>query len=218
MNWSAAQAVAGFARGAPNPTLMDFAAREYARGGRRVLDIGCGAARNAVPLAGAGWTVFGTDTSWPMLKAAGERARSEAPAGQVRVAAATMDRLPITDRSADLVIAHGIWNLAASGDEFRRAVREAARAARPGAALFLFTFSRHTLPPQVQPVAGETFVFTQFADEPQCFMTAAQLVEELGAAGFTPDAALPLRELNRPSGLVRPSGPVIYEGGFRYSA
>ena len=44
VNWSTPETVAGFARGAPNQALMDFAAREYARGGRRVLDLGCGAA------------------------------------------------------------------------------------------------------------------------------------------------------------------------------
>jgi SAM-dependent methyltransferase len=194
---------------------MEFAAREYAAGGRRLLDLGCGAARNAAPLAREGWEVLGTDTSWPMLKAAAARTRAEAPDGQLHLAAATMDRLPVVDGYADLIVAHGIWNLAGSGEEFRQGVREAARTARPGAALFVFTFSRHTLPPNVRPVGGETFVFTEFAGEPQCFLTEAQLVEELAAAGFVPDAGLPLKELNRPAGLVRTSGPVIYEGGFR---
>jgi ubiquinone/menaquinone biosynthesis C-methylase UbiE len=194
---------------------MEFAAREYAAGGRRLLDLGCGAARNAAPLAREGWEVLGTDTSWPMLKAAAARMRAEAPDGRLHLAAATMDRLPVADGSADLIVAHGIWNLAGSGEEFRQGIREAARTARPGAALFVFTFSRHTLPPAVRPVSGETFVFTEFAGEPQCFLTEAQLVEELAAVGFVPDAGLPLKELNRPAGLVRTSGPVIYEGGFR---
>lgn len=216
MNWSTPQTVAGFARGTPNRTLMEYAAREHARGGRRALDIGCGAARNAAPLAHAGWHVLGTDASWPMLQAAASRATHEQIAARLQVAAAPMDRLPVRDRSADLIVAHGIWNLAATGAELRRAAGEAARAARPGAALFLFTFSRHTLPPDVEPLPGETFVFTEFAGEPQCFLTEAQLVEELAAVGFVPDAALPLKELNRPAGLVSASGPVIYEGGFRF--
>ena len=62
-----------------------------------------------------------------------------------------MDRLPLADRSCDFVIAHGIWNLARSAVEFRRAVAEAARVAAPGAALFVFTFSRHTFPPETAP-------------------------------------------------------------------
>jgi hypothetical protein len=54
-----------------------------------------------------------------------------------------MAPLPVPDASADFVVAHGIWNRARSSAEFRQAVADAGRAARPGAALFVFTFSRH---------------------------------------------------------------------------
>ncbi len=109
-----------------------------------------------------------------------------------------MDGLPVRDRHVDLVIAHGIWNLARSAAEFRRALREAAPVARPGAGLFVFTFSRTTLPPQTEAVPGEPFVFTQFSGQPQCFLTEDQLVRELAVAGFTPDPGVPLEEHNRP--------------------
>ena len=96
------------------------------------------------------------------------------------------------------------------------AVREAARVAAPGALLFVFTFSRHTLAPDAVPVPGESFVFTQFSGEPQCFLTGADLLSELGAAGFVPDPAVPLVEHNRPKpGSLSGGAPVIYEGGFR---
>jgi ubiquinone/menaquinone biosynthesis C-methylase UbiE len=217
MRWSARETVAGFAQSPPNETLMRYAGDlRRTLSGDVALDIGCGAARNGVPLAKAGWRVIGTDTSEPMLEAAARRFRQEDLDGRATLVRATMDALPVADRIADLVVAHGIWNLARTGVEFRAAVREAARAARPGAGLFLFTFSRHTLPDQVTPLDGETFVFTEFAGEPQCFLTAQQIVEELGAAGFTPDGIVPLHELNRPAGLLRSAaGPVIYEGTFR---
>ena len=220
MRWSAPETVAGFVQSPPNATLLAFAAAERARtGGGVLLDIGCGAGRNAVPLARQGWRVIGTDTSRPMLDAAGNRIRGEEAHLEVRLARAAMDALPVRDAAADLVVAHGIWNLARDSGEFRRAVREAARAAKPGAGLFLFTFSRHTLTPAAAPVEGETFVFTQFAGEPQCFLTADEIVVELGMAGFEPDAAVPLRELNRLAGGLRTaSGPVIYEGTFRRSS
>ena len=101
--------------------------------------------------------------------------------------------------------------------EFRRAVADAARAAKPGAALFVFTFSRNTLSTEAKPVSGEPFVFTEFSREPQCFLTDEQLVSELREAGFEPDSGVPLRELNRrPPGMVARGGPpVIYEGSFR---
>ena len=58
--------VAGFVQSAPNETLMQVAAREW-RASARLLDIGCGAGRNAIPLAQSGWLVVGTDLSRSMV-------------------------------------------------------------------------------------------------------------------------------------------------------
>ena len=44
-----------------------------------------------------------------------------------------MDAIPARDRAFELIVAHGIWNLARSSAEFRRAVAEAARVAVAGA-------------------------------------------------------------------------------------
>jgi hypothetical protein len=116
----------------------------------------------------------------------------------------------------DLVVAHGIWNLAGSGAEFRAAVAEAARVARPGAGLFLFTFSRHTLPHDARPDEGESFVFSSWNGEPQCFLTEDEILREFAQAGFVRDGAGPLTEYNVPRpGTLRTGGPpVIYEGTF----
>ena len=70
---------------------------------------------------------------WPMLQTA--RARPRSKQGRLDLALSPMEILPVPDRSFDVVVAHGIWNLARSGGEFRAAVQEAARAARPGANL-----------------------------------------------------------------------------------
>ena len=129
-----------------------------------------------------------------------------------------MDAIPVKDRTFDLLVAHGIWNLARSSAEFRRAVAEAGRLAATGADLFVFTFSRHTLPDRAEPVAGEPFVFTHFSGQPQCFLTEDQLVSELEAAGFLPSPEMPIHELNRrPAGAIfTGTNPVIYEGAFRF--
>lgn len=208
----------GFVRSSPNEVLMRFAREERSRGGDgRLLDLGCGAGRNALPLADEGWHVLGTDLSWPMLRAAAGRVRETGLQERVALALSPMDQVPGPSRSFDLIVAHGIWNLARSASEFRRAVAEAARVARPGAGLFVFTFSRNTLPAGAKAVGQESFVFDQFSGEPQCFLTASQLLFELGAAGFAPDGAVPLTEYNRPqAGLQCRSGPpVIYEAAFR---
>jgi hypothetical protein len=127
-----------------------------------------------------------------------------------------MEALPFAANTFDFIVAHGIWNLARSGQQFRTAVGEAARVARRNALLFLFTFSRLTLPVDAPPVKGESFVFTQFSGQPQCFLTGEQIVAEMAAGGFAADSSHSLRELNRPRGALRTSGaPVFYEGVFR---
>lgn len=183
-----------------------------------VVDIGCGAGRNAVPLAESGWHVTGLDLSWPMLKAAVERAHDSTGRDRLQFLLAPMDSLPVIDAGADFIVAHGIWNLARSGAEFRRGLREAARIARPGATLFVFTFSRRTLRADARPVTGESFVFTDFSGEPQVFLTSEQLLHELAEAGFTPDTSVPLTEHNvpRPGALAGRGAPVIYEAAFRF--
>jgi len=218
--WSAPGTVEGFATSPPNPVLMAYAARVLADvPGGTAVDIGCGAGRNGVPLAALGWRVLGLDLSAPMLAAASSRAASAPAPLRFAVAMAPMEHLPVASRRAHFIVAHGIWNLAPRDALFRRAVQEAARIAAPGAALFVFTFSRHTLAPDASPVSGETYTFTQFSGSPLCFVTEAQLIDELRDAGFERDLSVPLTEYNRPApGLLRGTGgPVIYEAAFRYT-
>ena len=191
--------------------------RAAARG--RLLDIGCGAGRNAIPLVRQGWTVDGTDLSLGMLRAARQRLAEEAPGHRLGLALAPMERLPIARRSMDFIVAHGIWNLARTTAQFRDAVREAARVARPGGSLFVFTFSRSTLPDSDRPLPGERYVYTRFSGGPQIFLTVDELVAELGEAGFSQDPSIPLIEHNRRStGAIYVGGsPAFIEGAFTYS-
>jgi SAM-dependent methyltransferase len=216
--WEDPHTVAGFVSGAPNQQLLAYASA-FLDPSRtvRCLDLGCGAARNTLPLAAMGFHVTGTDLSLPMLDAARERAAREGATLPVDFIHAPMAPLPFDVATFDLIVAHGIWNLARSGAEFRAAVDEAARVARPGAGLFVFTFSRHTLADDAQPDPGESFVFSSWNGEPQCFLSEQQLIEDLGRAGFTRDADGPLTEYNRPApGAMRMGGPpVIYEGTWR---
>lgn len=216
--WIKPETVAGFVKSPPNVALLAFAQETLAKLGSTgvLVDIGCGAARNAEPLVAQGWSAVGVDLSMPMLAAARERLQHRAGGRRSVLACAAMDRLPVATASADFIVAHGIWNLARSAFEFRAAVREARRVAKQGAALFVFTFSRATLSADATPITGEPFVFTQFSGEPQCFLTETQLVQELSVAGFAPDAGVPLRELNRREpGTLAAGAPVVFQSGFR---
>lgn len=218
--WERPETVAAFVAGKPNQVLVaHVTTRMQAEGPLEILDIGCGAGRNAVPLAEMGCRVVGTDLSEPMIEAARLRAQGSPAADRLTFLCEPMAPLPFEDARFDLVIAHGVWNLATSDVEMRAGMAEAARVARPGASLFLFTFSRHTLREEAVPIAGETFAFVDFAAEPQCFLTEAEVLAELAAVGFVRDPPGPLTEYNRP-GPGRPptGGPVIWEGTFRRSA
>ena len=86
-------------------------------------------------------------------------------------------RSPAAASTSSSRTASGTWRSTTA--QFRAAVREAARVARPGASLFVFTFSRSTLPDADRPLPGEHYVFTRFSGGPQIFLTVEQLVEEL---------------------------------------
>jgi SAM-dependent methyltransferase len=216
--WEDPRTVAGFVSSPPNEQLLAFARERWKSGATTCLDIGCGAARNAGPLTELGFHVVGTDLASPMLVAAQRRLGDQRHL-RVDLVRAPMTPLPFRDAAFDLIVAHGIWNLARSATEFRGAVADAARVARPGAGLFLFTFSRHTLPDDATPDAGESFVFSSWNGEPQCFLTEPQIIDELARAGFVRDRDAPLTEYNRPTaGTIRAGGPVIYEGTFTRAA
>src|SRR5450759_3404338 len=101
--------------GNASQVLLEFVRTEVARCPRlRILDAGCGAARNAAPMAALGGAVVGTDVSWPMLEAARRRVASEGVAGRVGLVRAPMDYLPLRDANFDLVVAHGICTTALS--------------------------------------------------------------------------------------------------------
>jgi SAM-dependent methyltransferase len=213
--WNNPAVVEGFVKSPPNARLLAYA--QAARRGEeplRILDIGCGAGRNAIPLAETGGRVFGIDQSQPMLDALVTRMAGRTL--PLRVARAAMDHLPVRQRCIDLVIAHGVWNLAQSDGEFRAAVREAARVLPPGGAVFVFTFSRNTLSASTRPVPGESFIFTEFSGQRQCFLTLDQLVVEMSAAGLIADPGEPIVEHNRrdAGALVALRTPVIHEGIF----
>jgi len=208
MNWDHPTTVARFVTNPPNGVLMDFVKRlNRRRGPLSILDIGCGAGRNAVPMALLGNQVTGVDRSQPMLDAARAQAEERGAGCSCQFRRGEMDQLPVSDRMFDLVVAHGVWNLAESDEQFLRSVSEAGRAARSEASLFLFTFAQ--LGPQAPSHNGSRFAAGANGDT-RCYASEADLDGVLGSLGFVRPPGRPLtlyNEVRRPG-----SPPPIYEG------
>ena len=209
----------GFSQSPPNGTLLTFAAAELARcRSGRAIDIGCGAARNAIHLARQGWHVLGTDLSQPMLEAARTRADAEPHSDRLQFALAPMESLPAPDGAFDLLVAHGIWNLARSttrvpfgrrrGRARRRAWRCALRVHLLAAHLAACrgTGARRGL--RLHAVLGPAAMLRH----PRAIAGGTRQV------GFVLDETIPMSEHNLPAaGAIHAvRAPVIFEAAFRY--
>jgi ubiquinone/menaquinone biosynthesis C-methylase UbiE len=172
-----------------------------------ILDIGCGAGRNSIPLAQSGHRVTGVDRAPNMLVAARQGALRAGVADRCQFVAGDMDHLGVAAGEFDLVVAHGVWNLADGDEVFLRAVAEAARAARAGASLFVFTFARVPATPAAPP--GSRFAVPLTDGTARCYVTEADLDAVLAERGFH-RASGPLTLYNA---VPRPgSPPPIFEG------
>jgi ubiquinone/menaquinone biosynthesis C-methylase UbiE len=100
------------------------------REGARLLELGVGTGRLALPLAGEGLVVFGVDLSWKML----EVLRGKDRAGRIRAVHGDITALPFAPASFDAVLAVHVLHLVGG---WRQALAEAVRALRPGGCFLL---------------------------------------------------------------------------------
>ena len=101
------------------------------RPGQRVLDIGCGYGRIAVPVAAAGYQVVGLDISSRLLAAAWQYAHAQNVTVMWRQA--SMGRMPCSTNTCDVALC--LWSAfyeLLTTDEQLAAVREIMRVLRPG--------------------------------------------------------------------------------------
>lgn len=108
--------------------------------GRRVLDVGCGPGRHAVPLARAGWSVTGVDISQGFLDIAAAEART---AG-VGLSLFLLDarQMPFDDEF-DCVISICQGGFGLMGPDDAVVLRRIAEATRPGGIVVLTAFSAY---------------------------------------------------------------------------
>ena len=103
--------------------------------GATVLDIGCGAGLDALIAArrvGPTGRVTGLDFS-PAMLALAEQSAAETGLSNLKFICGEAEKLPLTDRSVDIVLVNGIFNL----NPDRNAVfREIGRVTRPGGMVY----------------------------------------------------------------------------------
>lgn len=119
--------------------------------GARVLDLGCGDGRNAIPLARAGHRVTAVDRSRAALAALrraalreGSSSDEESPLGIEIVEADLAVMCPL--EHYDLVIAHGVLHLLAPHDR-DALIERVRRHTRPGGWNVIAVFTRRIPPP-----------------------------------------------------------------------
>lgn len=117
-------ATRGFPQGQEAAAIALFAAAGHLRHGSRVLEVGVGTGRVAVPLARhVGW-VYGVDLSRAMMS----RLRAKAGAERVRLSEANALRLPFRAAAFDAVVVVHVLHLIA---DWQGVVREIARVLKP---------------------------------------------------------------------------------------
>jgi ubiquinone/menaquinone biosynthesis C-methylase UbiE len=120
------------------PFIPGFAEFERWRG-RRVLEIGIGAATDFVNFARAGARITGMDLTPAAIEHAERRLRLEGLEGELAVG--TGERLPYADQSFDLVYS---WGVIHHAEQPAKVVREARRVLAPGGEVRAMLYGRHS--------------------------------------------------------------------------
>jgi ubiquinone/menaquinone biosynthesis C-methylase UbiE len=131
-----------YSREEPEEVVVNFARRlKEKKRGLRVLDLGCGAGRHTVFLAGQGFEVHGADSSRTGLELTRERLKTHDLHGQVLEC--DMKRLPYVDSCFDTVMClHAIYHQ--NPADIRRTISEITRVLRKGGFLLLNFLSKRT--------------------------------------------------------------------------
>lgn len=128
--------------GLPHEGDVAFFAGLAARTGQRILELGCGTGRVALPLAEAGYEVTGLDLSAPMLERARENARMLSPESQQRLQLVAGDMASFDLPGAfDLgIIAFRSFQMLLTPEDERRCLQAIHRHLAPGGRLVIDVF------------------------------------------------------------------------------
>lgn len=157
----------------------------------RVLDLGCAGGRNSEVLAQRGFDLWALDRSAAMVRRTQLRVAPSFGLDEAEKRVAFGDMRDLERYENDffhLVIALGIYQQAASIEDWHRAVGETARVMRPDGLLLVSGFSPSSEPDGVpmEPVPGQPHMYTGFSGRSLCSMEADVQDDSMLAHGLEP--------------------------------
>lgn len=182
------------------PRIVNFNA--YA--GKRILEVGCGIGTDLVRFARGGADVVGVDLAESAIRLAARNLELHECAGRLMIADGT--RLPVADRSVDLVYAHGVLQYA---PDPRGIVTEALRVLRPGGEGIFMVYNRVSWLSAMSKLTGTRL---EHEDAPVLRLFSAGEFRAL-LAGFTQCTIVPER-FPVASRLHRGWKAALYNAGF----
>jgi SAM-dependent methyltransferase len=190
--WEQPEQVEQFTRRDPDHRLIELVKQYADPGSVRVLDLGCAGGRNVELLIRAGFDTHALDGSHGMVKATRRRVTDLMSAEELtrRIFHGRIDDLTFAaDRSFDLMVALGIFQVARTDDEWQRALAEAARVLGSGGRALVSNFAPGTGPlaTPTRKVEGTRFVYDGFRAGRTCLLTAAELDAEFRRIGLIPE-------------------------------
>ncbi len=203
--WELPEVVARFAARDPDRRLLELLPEYTDPAAIRVLDVGCAAGRNTVPLAELGFDVHALDASAAMVR---ETRRRVAPllgeaAARQRVRHGRMDDLrAFANNSFDLVIALGVLHSARGWEEWRRAFGEVVRVLRAGGRALIAEFSPETdhTGERITPVPGQPHVYQGLHGGTGVLLSVAELDAQAAERGLLPEVPTMTGETRTDSG------------------
>ena len=124
----------------PLPSVTEFAKILKREKVERVLDLGCGTGRHAIPLAKAGFHVIGLDVSETALRVLRDRLK-KASIPNVTLVKHEMGQLPFIEDYFDAVVCTNVLHHGLLA-EVKQTIAEAYRVMKRGAPAFVVTLSR----------------------------------------------------------------------------
>ncbi|HZE21284.1 MAG TPA: class I SAM-dependent methyltransferase [Desulfobaccales bacterium] len=145
----------------PNPDVLALIPEMQAAGCRRILDAGCGVGRHLLPLAQAGFRVWGVDADAKVLQILKARLAKLAAGTLPGLVRADLNRLPFAAGSFDLVVSINVINHGYAAT-FRDFCRELDLVIKVGGHLFVqvapWEFGEQVRLPQTRELEHGTLV------------------------------------------------------------